>query len=131
MCYWHHCFKMRIYRFGIAGLNINESNMQTILLFTKQLLLVFNVRKNNIACYIPTFVCNISNLIKTNLSKFYVMTKQHFPLLPINQTRYGKTKCIFEFSTTKLVKPNYFGFYRRKKGFFLQPINSSFTQIGT
>ena len=29
-------------------------------------------------------------------------------------------KCIFEFSTTKLVKPTYFGFYRRKKRLFLQ-----------
>ena len=40
--------------------------------------------------------------------------------MPNNQTWYGKTKCIFEFSTTKLVKPTYFGFYRRKKFFFLQ-----------
>jgi len=48
------------------------------------------------------------------------MTKYHFTLLPINQMWYGKTKCIFEFSTTKLVKPTYFGFYRRKKFFFLQ-----------
>jgi len=48
------------------------------------------------------------------------MTKYQFTLLPINQMWYGKTKCIFEFSTTKLVKPTYFGFYRRKKGFFLK-----------
>jgi len=46
------------------------------------------------------------------------MTKYRFTLLPINQMWYGKTKCIFEFSITKLVKPIYFGFYRRKKFFF-------------
>ena len=35
-------FKIHIYRFGFAGWNINKSNIQTILLFTKQHLLVFN-----------------------------------------------------------------------------------------
>jgi len=37
--------------------------------------------------------------------------------LSINQTWYSKTQCIFEFSTTKLIKLNYFCFYRRKKVF--------------
>jgi hypothetical protein len=60
-------FKIRMYRFGFAGLNINKSNIQTI--FTKQLLLVFNVGKNKIACFILTFICNISNSINTKLSK--------------------------------------------------------------
>jgi len=58
------------------------------------------------------------------------MTKYHFILLPINQMRYGKTKCIFEFSTTKLVKPTYFGFYRRKEGFFFLQASESVHQVG-
>jgi hypothetical protein len=52
--------------------------------------------------------------------------------------RYGKTKYIFEFSTTKLVKPTYVGFYRRqKKRFCLQASvivfmdNCAFTKVGT
>jgi len=45
MCYWHHWYKIRIYRVGFVGLNINKSNIQTILLLTKQLLLVLNVEK--------------------------------------------------------------------------------------
>ena len=65
----NHWLKIRIYRFGFAGLNINKSNIQTILLFTKQLLLVFYVGKNKIACCILTFICNISNSINTKLSK--------------------------------------------------------------
>jgi hypothetical protein len=69
MCSWHQWFKTPIYRFGFVGLNINKSKIQTILLFTKQLLLVFNVGKNKIACCILTFICNISNSIHTKLSK--------------------------------------------------------------
>ena len=69
MCYWHHWYKKRIYRFGFVGLNINKSNIQTILLFTKQLLLVFNVGKNKSACCVLTFMCNISNSIHAKLSK--------------------------------------------------------------
>jgi len=69
MCYWHHWSKIRIYRFGFFGLNLNKSNIQTILLITKQFLLVFNVRKNKIACCILTFIYNISNSIDTKLSK--------------------------------------------------------------
>jgi len=69
MFYWHHWFKIHIYRFGFAGLNINKNNIQTILLFTKQLLLVFNVGRNKIACCILTCTCNISNSINTKLSK--------------------------------------------------------------
>ena len=38
-------------------------------MFAKQLLLVFNVGKNKIACCILTFICNISNSINTKLSK--------------------------------------------------------------
>jgi len=74
MCYWHHWFKIRIYRFGFAGLNINNSNIQTILLFTTQLLLVFNVGKNNIAC-------NISNSINTKLSKILGNNKITFCII--------------------------------------------------
>jgi len=51
------------------------------------------------------------------------MTKYHFTLLPINQMWYGKTKCVFEFSTTKLIKPTHFGFYRRKKRCFCMLVN--------
>ena len=37
-------------------------------MFTKQLLLVFNVGKNKIACCILTFICNMFNSINTKLS---------------------------------------------------------------
>ena len=69
MCYWHHWYKIRIYRVGFVGLNINKSNIQTILLLTKQLLLVLNVGKNKIACCVLTFICNISISINTKLLK--------------------------------------------------------------
>jgi hypothetical protein len=46
--YWQHWFKIRIYRFGFASLNINKGKIQTILLFTKQLLHVFNVEKTKL-----------------------------------------------------------------------------------
>jgi len=45
--------------------------------------------------------------------------------LPINQTWYGKTQCIFEFSITKLVKLTYFDFYCRKKVFICISISIS------
>jgi hypothetical protein len=43
--------------------------MQTMILFTKQVLLVFNKGNNKIACSILTFICNISFSINTKLSK--------------------------------------------------------------
>jgi len=83
MCYWHHWFKIRIYRFGFAGLNINKSNIQTMLLFTKQLLLVFNVGKNKTARCKLTCKCNISNSINTKLSKILVNDEITFCIIAI------------------------------------------------
>jgi hypothetical protein len=71
MYYWHHWYKIRIYRFGFAGLNINKT---TYVLFTKQLLLVFNVGKPKTACCILTFICTISNSIEPFL-KVYVLVR--------------------------------------------------------
>jgi hypothetical protein len=56
-----HRYKIRICRFGFASLNINKNNIQTILMFTEQLLIVFNVGKHKIEFCILTFICNISN----------------------------------------------------------------------
>ena len=39
--------------------------------------------------------------------------------MPTNQTWYGKTKCIFEFSTTKLVKTHLCRFLQQKKKVFI------------
>jgi len=78
MCYWHHWFKIRIYRLGFASLNINKSKIQTILLFIKKLLFEFNVGKNKIACCILTCTCNISNSINTKLSKILYNDKITF-----------------------------------------------------
>ena len=50
-------------------------------MFAKQLLLVFNVGKNKIACCILTFICNISNSINTKLSKILRNDKTTFGII--------------------------------------------------
>jgi hypothetical protein len=117
-------FKIRIYRFGFAGWNMNKSNIQTILLFTKQRLLVFNVGKIrlNVAYWHLYVIYTIQSILR--YWKFYVMTKYHFTLLPINQTWYGKNEMHFWIQHNEISKTHLFWFLpQKKRGFFCRLVN--------